>query len=296
MHDSHIHMALSPLKENYLSDIDEFIKKGGKKILVQSTESSDLVETLEIVEKINNSFGDIADLALGLHPTIFAEAHQRDSSVDLYRYSKKQLELLEELFKKNSEKVKAVGECGLDYFEIYTYLNTTKEREEEIKEVQKIAFRAQCKIAKENDLPLSIHSRDIEESIQCTKDVLEILAEVGKGTLRGCFHSYTGSIEMLEDILNMGFYIGFNAIITYPSGDNVREILKKTPVERILFETDGPFLPTQSIRKNKKENKKYGRPVLIKEIIEIAAAIKGISAQKLEEETDTNYTNLFGKR
>ncbi len=291
MHDSHIHMALSPLKENYLSDIQEFVETGGKKILVQSTESSDIQDTLDIVKHINTSFPNIADLALGLHPTIFTEAYERNS--DIYMYGKKQLDFLKEIFEKNKKNVKAIGECGLDYFDISTFLNISEK--EEIKEAQKISFRSQCKIAKENNLPLSIHSRDISESKECTKDVLEILASEGKGILKGAFHSYTGSIEMVDDILDMGFYIGFNAIITYPSGDDVREILKKTPIEKILFETDGPFLPTQSIRKNKKESKKYGRPVLIKEIIEMAAAIKHVSPESLEKQTDINYLTLFGE-
>lgn len=295
MHDSHIHMALSPLKENYLSDIQEFVENGGKKILVQSTESSDIQDTLDIVKNINTSFPNIADLALGLHPTIFTETYERNTDIDIYMYGKKQLDFLREIFKKNIKDVKAIGECGLDYFDINTYLNISEKEKEEIKEAQKISFRTQCKLAKENNLPLSIHSRDITTSKQCTKDVLEILASEGKGLLKGAFHSYTGSIEMVDDILDMGFYIGFNAIITYPSGDDVREILKKTPIENILFETDGPFLPTQSIRKDKRASKKYGRPVLIKEIIEMAAAIKKISPESLEKQADINYLTLFGE-
>ena len=295
MHDSHIHMALSPLKENYLGDIQEFVENGGKKILVQSTESSDIQDTLDIVKDINISFPNIADLALGLHPTIFTEAYERNTNIDIYMYGKKQLDFLKEIFEKNKKDVKAIGECGLDYFDINTYLNISEEEKEEIKEAQKISFRSHCKLAKENNLALSIHSRDISGSKECTKDVLEILASEGKGILKGAFHSYTGSIEMVDDILDMGFYIGFNAIITYPSGDDVREILKKTPIENILFETDGPFLPTQSIRKNKKASKKYGRPVLIKEIIEIAAAIKKISPESLEKQADINYLTLLGE-
>lgn len=294
MHDSHIHMALSPLKENYLIDVQEFVENGGKKILVQATESSDYQETIDIVKDIQKHFPNVADLAIGIHPTIFGEAYERNREIDIYKYANKQISFFEETYKKNKEYIKAIGETGLDYFDMHRYLNSTSKQMEEIKEVEKISFRSQCRIAKENNLPLSIHSRDIQGSNKCTEDVLEILAKEGKGLLKGSFHSYTGSIEMIDQILDMGFYIGFNAIITYPSGDDVRDILRKTPTERILFETDGPFLPTQNIRKNKKESKRYGRPVLIEEIIQLAADIKRITPEKLEEQTDNNYITLFG--
>ncbi len=295
MHDSHIHMALSPLLENYQSDIEEFVQENGKRILVQSTEMGDFAESIDIVEKINRVFPHTADLALGIHPTIFEEAMLRVSlsGLDIFKYAKKQLTYFEDMLEKNIKDVKAIGETGLDYFSMNTYEQFSKKQKEDLVEVQKLSFRLHCKLAKKYSLPLSIHSRDISGSNRCTKDVLEILAQEGKGLLTGSFHSYTGEIDMVEEILNMGFYIGFNGIITYPAGENVREILKVTPVERILFETDGPFLPTQSVRKNKKELKRYGRPVLIKEVIEYAAKIKDLSAKTLEEITDSNYITLF---
>ena len=296
MHDSHIHMALSPLLENYQSDIQEFVQEDGKKILVQSTHMGDFTETMDVVEKINRVFPNIADLALGIHPTIFEEAVQRSSltGLDIFKYAKKQLSYFEDRLEKNIKKVKAVGETGLDYFNMNTYGQFSNQQKEDLIEIQKLSFRLHCKLAKKYSLPLSIHSRDITGSKSCTKDVLEILAQEGKGLLTGSFHSYTGEKDMVEEILNMGFYIGFNAIITYPAGENVRDILKVTPVERILFETDGPFLPTQSVRKNKKGLKRYGRPVLIKEIIECAAQIKNVPTKTLEEITDSNYITLFG--
>jgi TatD DNase family protein len=297
MHDSHIHMALSPLKENYESDIHDFLEQNGKRILTQGTEISDYMDTLDIVEKVNTIFPNVMDLALGIHPSIFGESILRNElkGIDLFKYAQKQIDFFEDIFKKNKTKVSAIGETGLDYFDMYIFDGLKDEQKEDLKEIQKRSFRLHCKLAKENNLPLSIHARDVDGKDECVRDVLYILAKEGKGTLRGCFHSYTGSLDLLEEILNMGFYVGFNGIITYPSGENVRKILENTPVENILFETDGPFLPTQSVRKKKNAEKKYGRPVLIEEIIRAAADIKGISYEKLEEITDTNYTNLFGK-
>jgi TatD DNase family protein len=295
MHDSHIHMALSPLKENYESDIQDFVDLNGKKILTQGTEIADYNDTLDIVERINSIFPNVADLALGIHPTIFGEAILRNNldGLDIFKYAKKQMSFFEEIFNKNKERITAIGETGLDYFDMYHYDELTEELREDLKEIQRRSFNLHCKLARENKLPLSIHSRDIADKDDCTKEVLHTLAHEGKGQLRGCFHSYTGSIELAREIVNMDFYIGFNAIITYPSGNNVREVLKEIPLDRILIETDGPFLPTQSIRKNKKEHKRYGRPVLVKEIIETASKIKGVSYDTFEEKTDQNYFNLF---
>ena len=295
MHDAHIHISMSPLRENIMSDIHEFIQKGGKKILAQTTDIADYADTISLVDEINKIYPNVVDLALGIHPTLFSEGLEKNNlkDIDLYKYAKKQIECFDEVFKKNKKKAKAIGEVGLDYFEMNTYLDVEERVKEQLKEIQKNTFRYLTQLAIKNNLAMSIHSRDIQGGMESTEDILSILAEEGKGTAKGVFHSYTGEIEPLDDILSIGFYVGFNAIITYPSGENVREILKRVPVEKILFETDGPFLPTQSVRKNKKESKRYGRPVLIKEIIETAAEIKGISAERLEEITDENYSRVF---
>ncbi len=296
MHDTHVHIAMSPLKENIFTDIEEFIVNGGKKILAQTTDIADYSETISLVEEINRRHPNITDLALGLHPTIFSEGLNRNNlrDIDLYKYAKKQIDLFNDFFNKNKRIAKAIGEVGIDYFEMNEYIEIEEHIKEQLREIQKNTFRQITKLAVDNNLPMSIHSRDSKGSMQSTEDILGILAQEGKGLVKGIFHSYTGEIEPLEDILNLGFYIGFNGIITYPSGENVREILKRTPVERIVLETDGPFLPTQSIRKNRKEIKRYGRPVMIREILNTAAEIKNVPAKKFEEILDNNYYTIFG--
>lgn len=298
MHDSHIHISMSPLKENIFSDIDDFLQLNGKKILAQTTEYSDYDSTIELRDEINQKYGDIVDLGIGLHPSRFEDGIVRNElgSTDIFVYAQKQYDIFEEFFQRNISKVNAIGECGLDYFGMYEYNQFSSKQIDEIKEVQRRIFTKICKLSFKYNIPLSIHSRDIQGSNECTKDTLKIISKEGKGVIRGSFHSYTGEKKMLNEILNLGMYIGFNGIITYPSGDNVRDILKDTPLDRILFETDGPFLPTQSVRKNKKSLKKYGRPVLISEIMEKAALVKGISYNRLEEISDQNYLTLFEKK
>ena len=293
MNDSHIHLALKPLNENWKRDTQDFLDLGGKKILTQGTDILDFQETFQLAEKINDEFEkDIVEVAIGIHPTIFQEKFIQQNSDNICDSSKKFIERFKEVFEKEKSKIKAVGETGLDYFEMYNS-KIDDEKIEILKKIQKESFRIHVRLAKENNLPLSIHARELENSTACVDDVLQILAEEGKGLVRGVFHSYTGDKSKLEEILDMGFNVGFNAIITYPSGESVREILEQTPLENILFETDGPFLPTQSIRRNKKIDIRYGRSAQIKEIINKAAEVKNISPQKLEAITDENFDRVF---
>ena len=298
MHDSHIHISLSPLKENIQTDIQEFLELNGKNILAQTTQYSDYQDTIDMVKQLNITYGNVVALALGIHPSRFEEglAQNELEGMDIFKYGQKQFDIFKEIFERNIKDVTAIGECGLDYFSMYEYNQFTQKQIEDIKEVQRRVFKKLCTLAIKYNLPMSIHSREKEGERECVKDTLSIIAKEGKGTIRGSFHSYTGDKKVLKDILDMGMYVGFNAIITYPSGESVRELLKEVPLDRILFETDGPFLPTQNVRKNKKAEKKYGRPVMIKEIIQKAAEIKGVSYEKMEEITDQNFTTLFSSR
>ena len=294
MNDSHIHLALKPLDDNWKRDTEDFLKLGGKKILTQGTDILDFSETFDLAKKINEEFNQqIVDVAIGIQPTVFQEKFNKEDKSEIFEGSKKFIQRFQDIFQKEKEKITAIGETGLDYFEMYN-CKLSKERIDTLKEIQKESFRLHVRLAKENDLPLSIHARELENKIECVTDCLEILAHEGKGLAKGVFHSYTGQVEKLDEILDMGFSIGFNAIITYPNGENVREILKLTPLDKILFETDGPFLPTQSIRKNKKSAIRYGRSAQIKEIMKIASDIKNIPLEKLENISDENYNRVFG--
>ena len=292
MHDSHIHLSLEPLKSNLNEIINDFISIGGKYILNQSTNITDVKDTLNI----SNQFPNIIHTALGLHPTSFEESTIMENNFDdIYEKGIKNISIFERIIKENKATLSGIGETGLDYSKIKSSPQINKDVKEEIKELQKISFRKHIQLAKELDLGLSIHSRDLNGEDECIKDVIRIIAEEGRGAVRGSFHSYTGNIAFLQDILDLGFNIGFNAIITYKSGENVRETLNKIPVENILFETDGPFLPPQSVRKNGKIREKFAQPKDIKEIMDIAAEIKNITFSELEKITDRNFEQTFLK-
>lgn len=292
MHDSHIHLSLSPLKENLKRVLNDFVEDNGKYILDMGTEPSDWFTVLETKKNIN--FPKVIHSGIGIHPTIYIEnLTNLKEGTDLFKFSQKILNKLEKFYEENSHLLTAVGETGLDYYQMYQDTNISKEVIKDIKEVQKNTFRIHCQLALKYNLPMSIHARELNGKNDCVNDTLKILAEEGKGKIKGVFHSYTGTQEGLEKILGMGFFLGFNAIITYPSGENVRELLKNTPLNRLLFETDGPFLPTQKTRKDNKAELPFGKPSDVREILEVVANIKGISAKRLEDETDKNFESIF---
>ncbi len=290
MHDSHIHLNLSPLDTNLDEIISNFKKMGGTYILSQTTDNVDIDITLALAER----YPDIIEVAIGLHPTVFEEITlQKGVKENIYEISQKYLQEWEQLFEKNRTRAKAIGETGLDYYQFNIPQNISEDTKSQLKEIQKLSFCKHIALATKYDLPMSIHARDTQGECESVKDALRLIAQEGKGKLRGCFHSYTGDIKYLQDILDLGFYVGFNAIITYKSGENVRDILKQVPIERMLFETDGPLLPPQSVRKNKHIKEKFGQPSDVREIMEVAADIKGGPVEELEKITDENYEKLF---
>ncbi len=294
MHDSHIHLTREPLLSNIAEIVDRFVENNGKYILSQVTHVDDFDNNLALT----NQFPNIVQTAIGIHPTVFEEMTLANSladeeKTDIYIKGQSEIEKFEKYLSTHRKEISAIGECGLDYYEFNINTSYTEEQKEQLKEIQKLAFRKHLQLAKEFNLPLSIHARDSYESNQCVEDVIRIVAEEGNGTLKGAFHCYTGDIKFLYDILDLGFHIGFNAIITYKSGESVREILKATPLDRILFETDGPFLPPQSVRKDSHIKEKFAQPYDIKEIMEVAIELKDVTYDKLERSTDQNYELLF---
>lgn len=288
MHDSHTHLTIDPISNNILSALESFKHKGGKWLLNTSHDIESLNTVFQISKEYENKFPGIILTALGLHPEIYNTAEE-----SIFKKVNKNTERFEKKLKENIKNVSAIGETGLDYYHIFNNSAISPEDREIIIEAQKMSLRKHLELALELNLPLTLHTRDIHGTSSSTEDMLRLIAEVGNGRLRGSFHSYTGDIKHINEILDLGFHIGFNGIITYPSGGSVREILRNTPIDRILFETDAPLLPPQKVRNNKKLAIRYGQPSDIKEIMNVASEILDINIEKLEKETDNNFENLF---
>lgn len=168
-------------------------------------------------------------------------------------------------------KMVAVGEIGLDYY----YNNS-------LPEIQKQAFRQQLEIAVAVNKPIIIHSRDADD------DMMAFLEEFGPRLKRkGVVHSFSSGLALAQKALDCGFYLGFNGMITFPKAENVRDAVRLCPIERILVETDSPFLTPVPHRG--KENAPHQLPHVLAKLAEL----KKVSVEKMAEVTWQNAQQVF---
>ncbi len=288
MNDSHAHLTIEPISLQLERALSYFKEIGGKKILNVSHDIESIEGVVSVYNNFNSKYPDTILNSIGIHPEYFTESKE-----DFLESGKKAIEYFIEKVQKNIKILSAIGETGLDYHHFQHLAHLTTDQKLQLQEIQRRSFIQHIEIALKNDLPLSIHTRDIEGQNSAIEDAIGILSESGKGSARGSFHSYTGDIRYLNNILDLGFFVGFNGIITYPGAGNVRDILKATPIEKVLVETDTPLLPPQSIRKNKKLAVRYGRPSDISEIIDVICEVKDIKREKCTEILDENFNCLF---
>ena len=170
----------------------------------------------------------------------------------------------------NEEKIVAVGEVGLDYYR-------TKGNEKQKK--QRDVFEQFINLAYQYQKPLILHCRDAH------KDAIEILKSAGDILYGGVAHSFTGTLEEAREYLNLGFHLGFNGIITFAR--QYDEVVVHTPLERILLETDAPYLTPEPYRGKRNE------PAYVLEVAKKVAELKGISTEEVIEVTTQNTMNLF---
>ena len=179
-------------------------------------------------------------------------------------------EVLEEYRKlcKQSSKVKAIGEIGLDYY-----------YEDIPREIQQNAFRMQMELARELDLPVIVHERDAHN------DGLAIIKEFP--TVKGVFHCYSGSAEMARQLVNLGWYIGFTGVITFKNARKAVETAASIPLDRIVLETDCPFMSPEPFRG------KRNHPGKLYRMAEKLAEIRGISLEEVHTATFENGKRLY---
>lgn len=168
------------------------------------------------------------------------------------------------------EKTVAVGEIGLDYY-----------WDNEPREVQKEWFIRQLELARKHDLPVCIHSRDAAE------DTLNVMREYAKG-LRGVIHCFSYSPEIAKEYVKNGFYIGVGGVVTFKNGKKMKEVVKATPIERILLETDCPYLAPEPYRGKRNSS------IYLDRVAEEIGQLKGMTANEVIEATEQNAKTLFG--
>jgi len=203
----------------------------------------------------------------GQHPEVFAAVgiHPHDAAT----LTPETLARLEDLC--NEAKVVAIGEIGLDFY-----------RDRAPREIQREAFRAQLRLARRRKLPVIVHDRDAHE------EVLTILREEQAGESGGVLHCFSGDVAMAKACIEMGFYISIAGPVTYPKNDGLREVVLATSIDRLLVETDCPYLAPQAYRGKRNE------PAYVRHAAEMIAATKGLSHNDVARITSLNAWRLFG--
>ncbi len=172
-------------------------------------------------------------------------------------------------------KVNSIGECGLDY---------SKNPATEEKQLQQKVFLQQIDLSDKHNIPLIIHTRDAEEK---TYELLEQACKTRKN-IKGVMHCFTGSRELALAMLDLGFYISFSGIITFKKKvSHLQDLVKEIPIERILVETDAPYLSPEPFRG------KQNTPEMTKYVAEKVAELKNMSLEDIAKQTTKNYFDLF---
>lgn len=169
-------------------------------------------------------------------------------------------------------KVVGIGETGLDYH----YNHSPAEEQQK-------AFSTHIEAALETDLPLIIHTREADD------DIIRLLHDVGKNKVRGVMHCFSGGVGLAQRSLDLGFYISFSGIITFKKAEELREVVKYVPIERILVETDAPYLAPVPYRGKRNE------PAFVAHTAQMVAELKGISVDDVAAKTTENFFQLFNK-
>ena len=169
---------------------------------------------------------------------------------------------------KNNQKIKAIGEIGLDYH-----------YEDIPREIQKKAFRLQMQLAKELDLPVIVHEREAHE------DGLSIVDEFPE--VKGVFHCYSGSLEMAKELIKRGWYIGFTGVLTFKNARKAVEVAANIPLDRIVLETDCPYMSPEPFRGKRNDPGKLYR------MAEKLAEIRGLTVEEIHTITTENGKRLY---
>ena len=167
-------------------------------------------------------------------------------------------------------RVVAIGETGLDYF-----------YHPEHKQLQQQAFRTHVRIARELGKPLIIHTRDAQQ------DTLQILREEGASEVGGVLHCFTEDWEMAEAAMALGFYISISGIVTFRNADRLRDVTRRLPADRLLIETDSPYLAP--IPHRGEEN----QPAYVRDVAEYVAWLRNTSVEEIAGTTSENFFRLF---
>lgn len=249
--DTHAHLN----SEKFLDVVEETIAKahkaGVEKIVVVGFDRETNRNAVKLAEQYENIFA-----VVGWHP------------VDAIDFTEEDLQEVEKLA--SHEKVVAIGETGLDYY-----------WDKSPKEVQKEVFRKQIRLAKRHELPIVIHNRD------ATEDLIKILEEESASEVGGIMHCFSGSVETAKKCIDMNLHISFAGPVTFKNAKQPKEVALEVPLDKILIETDCPYLAPHPHRGKQNE------PAYVSLIAEEIAVIKGVTYEEVAKATTENAIKLL---
>ncbi len=251
--DTHAHYDDKAFDEDREQLLESMAGEGVGRIVNIGSSLDACKRTIQLMEQYDFIYG-----ALGIHPTDSGEL--TDSDVEWLRT---QCAL---------EKCVAVGEIGLDYY-----------WDEPDRAIQKKWFVRQLELAKEVKLPVVIHSRD------AAQDTVDIMKAEKAQEIGGVVHCYSYSRELAKTFLDMGFYFGIGGVVTFNNGRKLKEVVEYLPMDRIVLETDSPYLAPVPFRGKRNDSRK------LTYVVEQIAQIKGITPEEVQQTTTQNAHNLYPK-
>ena len=250
--DSHAHLTGSRFQDDLMEVIARFQENEIERVMLVCCDDEDYRKACLLQDRY-----PLFDIAKGIHPE------------DTDNYQTKDLTTLKTQLAEG--RIKLLGEIGLDYYWV-----------KDNKEKQKALFIQQLKLADEFALPIAVHSRDASE------DTYNILSEM-HASKRGVLHCYSGSPEMMERYLKLGYYISIAGVITFDNAKVTRAVAQAVPLQRLLYETDCPYL-TPVPHRGKRNDPNY-----VCYTAQKIAEIKAISVETLNEQVRLNYRRLLGE-
>lgn len=258
--DTHAHLYLSKFDADRADVLDRAEKLGVGLVLMPAVDAASSQEALALAR----GDGRLRAMA-GIHPSYVQEMASGD------------LEVVRGLA--HEEEVIAVGETGLDYYWSRDHIDA-----------QHASLREHARIAMETGKPLVLHNRDKQGSDDCSRDLLHILRETQeekKGALRGVFHCFSGPEWLAPEVLDLGFHIGLGGTLTFKNS-GVPEAIADVPLDRIVLETDAPYLAPAPNRGKRNE------PAWTRWVAEKLADLRGMPLAEIEAITTRNAIDLFG--
>ena len=249
--DTHTHLNV----DNYFGKEDEEIalahEMGVSRLNVVGFDKKTIAKSLELSSRFEEVYSTI-----GWHPTEAGSYNQEVEDMIVANLS--------------NPKVVALGEIGLDYYWM-----------EDPKEVQNGVFKRQIQLSKDYNLPFVVHTRDALE------DTYNVIKEVGVGPCGGIMHSYSGSLEKAQQLIDLGMTISFSGVVTFKKALDVQEAAQNLPLDKILVETDAPYLAP--VPKRGREN----HTAYTRYVVDKIAELRGVSAEEIAQATYQNAMRIF---